>query len=277
MKFLLLGFLLLAGVCPVSPLNAKIIYTFTDQPLFESQFPVRNTAGDASTVSLSSSGVQFHAQQDTGSLTTLYANAFSTASDELDFLSSSKTLIFSNVAFTSHPTGSSYSAALGVFAKAQGSIRGSIQTNPGDGIYIWFDRYERRVCLNQIADGKLTVLAYWNFTGSSLQFDFPSIELTLSADGWSLTANRYDGLVYTNDNASGGDYIGTFSTPITTENWGENFHLGMETTSLTVSSGRFSTLTVEQVTVIPEARTAMLLVIGALVFFSSRRILMRQR
>jgi len=113
--------------------------------------------------------------------------------------------------------------------------------------------------VRQLSSGSFTNLATWSIIGGV--YSFSSISLTLDAAGWSLVAVDTKGHEYTNSTAASGNYVGTYKTALTPESWGSHFYLGMDAVETTGAEGRYTTLTVGQIAVVPEPKTAALAVI----------------
>ena len=242
-----------------------VVITFDSPATFDAQFPLanRSSVGGASTVSLlsSPSRVDLHAQQASGDVAApARMSIFSTTSSAYDFISSQKTFTFANVGFSYASTGATYTAILGVFSTP--SSGGALGTD--DGIFFLIDRGGGRLRLMERYNGTQFLLQEWTGLGSSPSaYSFTSMELTLSASSWSLSATSAASTTY---NGSGVFTNGTSAHTYNGTNWGSDFYLGLESemTLPTLDTARFLDLTVESIAVVPEPGTGSLLTLGFL-------------
>lgn len=251
---------------------SAVVINFDSPATFDAQFPLanRSSVGGASTVSLLSgpSRVDLHAQQASGDAAApARMSIFSTTSSAYDFISSQKTFTFSNVGFSYASTGATYSAVLGVFSAP--SSGGALTTD--DGIFFLIDRGGGRLRLMERYNGAQFLLQEWTGLGSSPSaYSFTSMELTLSASAWSLSATSAASTTY---NGSGVFTNGTSALTYNSTNWGSDFYLGLESqmTLPTLDTSRFLDLTVGSIAVVPEPGVSSLFAMGLPMVWMLRR------
>lgn len=239
------------------------VITFDNTAVFNAQFPTatRSSAGSASQVSLLTgpSRVNLHAQEtsaDTAGPASM--TIFSTSSSDYDFISSSKTIEFTNVGFSYAATGATYTGILGLFSSTSAS--GTAGTD--DGVYFLIDRGGTRLRFMERYNGNVFLRSEWTGLGTNPNaYSFSSMSMTLSATGWAVSATSLAGATYSN---TGLFTNGTSALTWNSSNWGGNFYLGLESqqTLGTLDTARYLDLSVQSITAVPEPGSIALLTLG---------------
>lgn len=239
------------------------VITFDNAAAFNAQFPTatRSSAGSASQVSLLTgpSRVNLHAQEtsaDTAGPASM--TIFSTSSSDYDFISSSKTIEFTNVGFSYAATGATYTGILGLFSSTSAS--GTAGTD--DGVYFLIDRGGTRLRFMERYNGNVFLRSEWTGLGTNPNaYSFSSMSMTLSATGWAVSATSLAGATYSN---TGLFTNGTSALTWNSSNWGGNFYLGLESqqTLGTLDTARYLDLSVQSITAVPEPGSIALLTLG---------------
>jgi hypothetical protein len=237
------------------------VITFDNSTIFNAQFPTssRYAVGGASQVSLLTgpSRVNLHAQQSSGDSGPASMTIFSTSSADYDFISSSKTIEFSNVGFAYASNGATYSGILGVFSNT-----GAGTAATDDGVYFLIDRGGSRLRFMERYNGTAYLRSEWTGLGSNPNaYSFSSMSMTLDASGWSVSATSLTGATYAN---SGVFTNGSSALTWNSSNWGTNFYLGLESqqTLGSLDTARYLDLSVQSITAVPEPGSVALLALG---------------
>lgn len=229
----------------ISPARAGEL-NFGSDTEFSAQFPAdsRFGIGAASKVSIDGGSVIVHAEVSPGEKDAPWYAIYSDARDDLDFLSKDVVVTFTDVLFTTGE-GGTYACQFGIFSQAGGG-NGNVTSSGGplSGVYFHLNRYTNVLSLIQKIKGSAHTLAEWKLSGASPG----TLVLTLRPDSWVVEGVDTKGSSIDNGNAKG-DFIGTYNTPISGDNWGDHFHIGLESQVTGVNSGRRAELSVGNIVI----------------------------
>lgn len=214
----------LLGFGGFQKLQAGIIY-FGDAATLDTDFPESTryaTGVHAEPLVINdklrlASGDKMPAEKNNKGSVTIYSDA--KYSNELDFISKSLTITFSDVTM-GMPNGPSFVQ----FGLTSSNVDG---LSTGNGVYFQRDRPNKGadggLLLIQSVEGVETVLAKWTIDELPSFNQYYSLSLTLTDKTWSAT-------IVLKEPATGVDYTfsGTFETPWTAKTWGENTFIGLE-------------------------------------------------
>ncbi|MDP0496555.1 MAG: PEP-CTERM sorting domain-containing protein [Verrucomicrobiota bacterium JB024] len=236
--------LFIPSVMATASLFAQTVtLTFDDQTIFDTQWPTQEVGGSSS-ISLSSGKVVLKAQGSGNVISGICTSA--SLSSSFNFISSGKTITFSDVSFA-QGLGTSYNAAFGITNAADADlIRASSIT---DAVYFMFSRPDQALYLIQRTDSVNTTLATFDTNG----YDYTSLELSITSTTWAVSGTASD--------SSTISASGNLATTITSSNWGDEFYVTMTSQETSQDSTRIATLSASSVSVssIPEASTIWLL------------------